>query len=239
MNKQFPMKRDLNDGFDLLVHSIFYTLQGEGPFSGKPAVFVRLGGCNLQCSGCDTEYTNGAKVMSVIAIFEEIQKVADGRQTNLVVISGGEPFRQNISYLVDQLHHNKVIAQIETNGVLKPQDEFERNPIVICSPKTPNVHKDMYPLITAYKYVLDHEDMNDRDGLPNKALGHKATPHVARPHAGFEGEVYIQPMDMTTTAKSAKAAEAHNKRNEKACVKSAMRFNYRMQLQTHKLLGLE
>src|SRR3954467_9071958 len=48
-----------SDGNSLSIHSIFYTLQGEGPYSGCPAVFMRLAGCNLQCPGCDTDYTSG------------------------------------------------------------------------------------------------------------------------------------------------------------------------------------
>ena len=57
-NQQLADKPVLNEtGLSLQVNSIFYTIQGEGPFAGRPAIFIRLAGCNLQCPGCDTEYT--------------------------------------------------------------------------------------------------------------------------------------------------------------------------------------
>ena len=51
-NTQEPEKIDRDRHLD--VHSIFHTIQGEGPYCGHPAVFIRLAGCNLQCPGCDT-----------------------------------------------------------------------------------------------------------------------------------------------------------------------------------------
>ncbi len=188
--------------------------------------------------------------MTVVEIFDAIGRVSGGSKTNLVVISGGEPFRQNLSYLVNQLHHNNVQVQIETNGSMKAQGEFDIKPVVICSPKTSKLHPDMLPLIDAYKYVVDHLDFNPEDGLPTRALGHKATPQLARPHDGFKGTVYIQPMDMdfVYTAEARDADEkwdlshegkAHNKQNLKLCIDSAMRFNYTLQLQVHKIIEME
>ena len=49
-------KQVLDDGQELWVQEVFYTLQGEGPFSGQPALFIRLAGCNLRCFWCDTEF---------------------------------------------------------------------------------------------------------------------------------------------------------------------------------------
>lgn len=124
----------------LLVHSVWVTIQGEGPLSGCPSVFVRLGGCNLRCPACDTEYTEGSREMTVAEVAELIAKVwtdfhvpyfaGDGhpftRFPNVVVFTGGEPLRQ--SGLRDFFEHvaavtqvyshhwSETIWQIETNG---------------------------------------------------------------------------------------------------------------------------
>jgi organic radical activating enzyme len=246
MNTQIPTKHHKSSGGNLNVHSIFHTIQGEGPFSGKPAVFIRLAGCNLQCPGCDTEYTDGIGIRPLHELFAEISKASNGGQTNLVVITGGEPFRQNLKIIVDQLHMNGVTVQIETNGTMAPQEDFDINPIVICSPKTTKIHPKMEPLIEAYKYVINYRSVHSKDGLPIIALGNKATPRVARPHNGFMGEVFVSPMDMSHEySEEDKAAgffseyDAHNKLNLAACAASAMKFNYRVQVQLHKLLGME
>lgn len=252
MNNQIPSPRINSQGSSLLVHSIFHTIQGEGPFTGVPAVFIRLGGCNLQCPGCDTEYTNGAGILTIAEVFAKIGEVVNGSATRLVVITGGEPFRQNISILVNQLHYNKVRVQIETNGSMPPQGLFDLKPIIVCSPKTSKLNPKMIPLIDAYKYVVDHSSASDMDGLPLQALGHQATPHIARPHNDFGGTVYIQPMDMTAILMADQAEEdlrsycerltdvsACNKANLDWCVKSCMKYGYTLQVQLHKIINME
>ena len=73
INIQPIEKRELSVDGSVQVHSIFYTLQGEGPFSGQPAVFVRLAGCNLQCPACDTDYTSRRTPMPVAAILDAVR----------------------------------------------------------------------------------------------------------------------------------------------------------------------
>jgi len=198
MNTQIPTKRVKSDGAKVLVHSIFHTIQGEGPFTGVPAVFVRLGGCNLQCPGCDTEYTERAEQLTSSTVLSIIRYKLDGNlTTNLIVISGGEPFRQNIAELVNLLHYRGYVVQIETNGSMAPQGEFDTMPTIICSPKTSKLNPKMIPHITAFKYVANYEHVAELDGLPLTALEHPATPMLARPPEHFDGDVYLQPMDMT------------------------------------------
>lgn len=242
MNIQAPTKRIKSKGSAILVHSIFSTIQGEGPFTGRPAIFIRLAGCNLQCPGCDTEYTEGAAQLTIQEIFSRVMATINRSKSaaNLVVISGGEPFRQNLTILVDQLHYNGIIVQIETNGTLAPQEEFAKNPVVVCSPKTSKLNPKLLPLITAYKYVLDYQAFDSEDGLPITALSHQATPRLARPHDGFAGAVYLQPMDMTESYPPAQKAAviAHNAQNTQRCIASCMEHNYTIQLQLHKILGM-
>lgn len=131
MNKQQPERKDYrNDGY-LEVNHIFNTLQGEGPLAGWPATFVRLAGCNLQCYWCDTEYTERALV--------HVDRIADRCTSTLVVITGGEPLRQNIVPLVKKLRETRHIIQIETNGTIWDPKLDEQKVIYVVSPKTKNI----------------------------------------------------------------------------------------------------
>jgi len=75
----------------LLVSEIFFSVQGEGPGIGKPAVFLRLSGCNLKCAWCDTKYTwHGGKMMTEPTVLKEIKRYPCKR----LVVTGGEPLLQ-------------------------------------------------------------------------------------------------------------------------------------------------
>jgi 7-carboxy-7-deazaguanine synthase len=236
INIQPIEKLKVGDGLQLDVHSVFYTIQGEGPLSGQSAVFVRLAGCNLQCPGCDTEYTQGRRTVPIDNIVEEIEQCLDGEisyplQNTLVVITGGEPFRQNLGPLLEELVAIGLQVQIETNGTLpmpKMDAETMQAIIIVCSPKTGKIHPTIYKHAECFKYVLDCGSVNPFDGLPIQALNHSASPCVARPRPG--AKVYLQPMDRQDTAK--------NLRNVEAVRKSCMQYNYTMQLQIHKIIGV-
>jgi organic radical activating enzyme len=236
-NLQAPEKRTDSQTID--VHSIFYTIQGEGPFCGTPAVFIRLAGCNLQCPGCDTDYTSKRARMQVSLILEDILKYT-GRLINgvgLIVITGGEPFRQNIQPLIDALLAVGYYVQIETNGTLEvphPQ-QYNLNPyyrqgvFLVCSPKTGKVHSTADYAACCYKYVMDAHNVDPKDGLPTFALDHTASPRLARPPKDIP--IYLQPEDSGNPEQ--------NKRNLEACIASCMRHGYILQLQVHKIIGVQ
>jgi len=235
MNNQAPEKPIHRDTVIDLV-SIFRTIQGEGPFAGTPAVFVRLAGCNLQCPQCDTQYTKGRYQATPHHILEKVQ--AETSRSNFVVITGGEPFRQNILPLCNLLISKGFRVQIETNGTLAPEDiegfckiKSSGQFSVVCSPKTGKVASNLEQFITAYKYVLSADSMNHQDGLPLRALNHPANPQVARPHLGFSGPVFIQPVDVEI--------DSENQRHLDATIRSAMKHGYTLCLQIHKIIGLE
>lgn len=101
------------------------TLQGEGPSIGRPAKFLRLRRCNLQCSWCDTRYTwdkddLGFKEFRTLSYYDIIVEI--GIQ-DLVVITGGEPliWRRQLNGLLELLPKWKRI-EIETNGTIHPKD---------------------------------------------------------------------------------------------------------------------
>ena len=95
---------------------IFYSLQGESTFTGLPCTFVRLSGCNLDCSWCDTRYARDeSTALSIEKIIDHIK----GFDCNLVEITGGEPLLQvGTSTLISQLLDLKFQVLLETNGTL-------------------------------------------------------------------------------------------------------------------------
>jgi len=236
LNQQKPEPQAHGDGQTLDVHSVFHTIQGEGPFAGLPAVFVRLAGCNLQCPFCDTEYTDGRKEMVIADIMLEVIALK-GRGTSLVVITGGEPLRQDIGPLVGLLVSRGFIVQIESNGVLAPSQTLSRvlinyptSAVLVVSPKTKLISDAAARLAASFKYVLEADCISSDDGLPTQALGHKATPKVARPPIGFMGSIYVNPMD-------AKDPEV-NARNIEAVKNVCLDFGYTLGLQIHKIIGV-
>lgn len=234
INKQAPEARDTkHDGMYLDVHSVFSTIQGEGPFCGEPAVFVRLAGCNLQCPGCDTDYTNGRTRYDIGDIVKliESEKIKTGSTTSLVVITGGEPFRQMINNFVELLLANAYRVQIETNGSMPLPRDFSQLPTVVCSPKTAKLHPSVLHRANAFKYVMKAGNVNPDDGLPLQALDHRATPFIARPPRNFKGKIYLQPMDEQDAG--------YNQDNIQQVVESCMKHGYTLQLQVHKYIGVE
>jgi len=238
VNTQPIEKRRSHDGSTLDVHSVFHTIQGEGPFTGHAAVFIRLAGCNLQCPACDTDYTTDRWNSTPFALLQFVQEM---RRDGLVVITGGEPFRQNIHPLVELLIAEGFTVQVETNGTLAPPtigfpelcslNTNERNKcFIVCSPKTGRVNPLTASLVCAYKYVMAHDSVG-KDGLPLLALDHSASPHVARPHEGFKGVIYLQPCDDKDVV--------INSANLRECVKSVMLHPYVLQLQVHKIIDVE
>jgi len=111
------------------VNEIFYSLQGEGRYTGTPAVFVRLSGCNMHCWFCDTDFTAFTE-MTEEQIVEEVLRYP----CHYVVITGGEPTLQLTTSLVDLLHQHNKYVMMETNGTL-PLAEGCQVDWITCSPK--------------------------------------------------------------------------------------------------------
>ncbi len=97
------------------VHEIFYTLQGEGFWTGTPVLFIRLSLCNLRCPFCDTDFS-GATPLDADQIIAELKKLS--AQCKRVVITGGEPAIQVDGELISALHSQGYAIHIETNGTL-------------------------------------------------------------------------------------------------------------------------
>ncbi len=100
----------------LQLAEIFYSIQGEGTWAGTPAVFVRLAGCNLACSFCDTDYA-----LKFFASVEDVVRMVGeaGGTCPMVILTGGEPLAQaQTGALIDALRGDGRRVHIESNGTL-------------------------------------------------------------------------------------------------------------------------
>lgn len=144
------------------VNEIFYSIQGEGAFTGTPAVFVRLSGCNLKCDFCDTEHLSHTE-MSEDEIVAEVIK----HPTKHVVITGGEPLLQLSFELISKLHSENRFIQLETNGTLPLGKTYFMFDWVTCSPKFDFCKNAELKIerIDELKVVYVSQDMSVYDGI--------------------------------------------------------------------------
>lgn len=160
------------------VNEIFYSLQGEGYFTGTPAIFIRLSGCNLRCPFCDTQHDDGQE-MDCGEIIEQIKKYPAMH----VVITGGEPSLQLTEEFVGLLHDNGYFVQIETNGTRRLPHNVDW---ITCSPKDAPV---VYDTVDEIKLVF--EDSGSSEAIA-RAVSIKAR------------QYYLQPCDVGDKARNAR-----------------------------------
>ena len=190
----------------LKINEIFDSIQFEGGFCGTPATFIRLQGCSVGCSFCDTKKTWNSQDGNLFAVQEICRQV----NCNHVVITGGEPFEQDIFELCELLLSFGKTVQIETSGTVEcdvPDDVF-----VTLSPK--HKYKKLIPQAleraNEFKIVLGKEqDVNDVD--------------VFKRHGSA---LWFQPMSRT-------------KKGLDLCIKAAKIHDGRISIQTHTYLGLD
>ena len=209
------------------VKEIFYTLQGEGAHSGRPAVFLRFAGCNLWsglekdrhtavCQFCDTDFVGmdgagGGRFPEAASLAAAVAATWPGsgrpEERPYVVCTGGEPLLQLDAALVSALHDNGFEVAIETNGTLLPPANIDW---ICVSPKAGA------PLVLTHgnelKLVYPQDAARPED-------------FVALTFDHF----YLQPMDGPHLAANTQAAVEYCLRHPPWCVS----------LQTHKILGLE
>jgi organic radical activating enzyme len=130
----------------LLVTSIFHTLQGEGPYAGMPAVFIRLAYCQLACAFCDTYFDSGDWYEVEPLLDAAAGAVMPGASAPpLLVITGGEPTLQaaGLRALVERALGGYAHIQIESNGLIPA--ELPAYVTVVVSPKAPGGHYNRLP----------------------------------------------------------------------------------------------
>jgi 7-carboxy-7-deazaguanine synthase len=205
------------------VKEIFYTLQGEGAQTGRPAVFLRFAGCNLWtglekdragavCKFCDTDFVgsdgpDGGKFADAASLADAVADKWPGREGKpYIVCTGGEPLLQLDSALIAALHDEGFEIAIETNGTLEPPPGIDW---ICVSPKAeaPQILRRGDELKLIYP---------QSGAEPGKYTG-QAFRHF-----------FLQPMDNEARAANTAAAAAY-------CMEHPQ---WRLSLQTHKLIGI-
>lgn len=151
------------------VSEIFTSFQGEGPYIGTPATFLRLYGCNLNCQWCDTDIST-YEMLSVDDVAEILITQMEFNNINLLVITGGEPTLQmeEIKRLIKELPDD-IKIQLETNGSI-----FEYLPEIeyVISPKEDKekVFENYYKYENVFfKFVITcEEDIDEVISIKNK-----------------------------------------------------------------------
>ncbi len=208
------------------VKEIFYTLQGEGARTGRPAVFLRFAGCNLWsglerdrhdavCQFCDTEFVGldgpgGGRFLLPGDLADTVARAWPGscctEERPYVVCTGGEPLLQLDAKLVRALHSAGFEVAVETNGTLPPPEGVDW---ICVSPKAgaPLVLTSGHELKLVYPQP---------GAMPEAFLG-----------LAFDF-FYLQPMD-------GPSIDAHTQAAMEYCLQHPP---WRLSLQTHKVLGL-
>jgi organic radical activating enzyme len=144
-----------NDGWALPLMEDFYTLQGEGFHTGKPAYFLRIGGCDVGCNFCDVKESWNKNVHPITPVKEIVQRtLSSGAHT--AVVTGGEPCLYNLNVLSRMLKENNLQLHIETSGSQPLSGKWDW----ICfSPKKGSaVEPDFYEKASELKVIIQRED---------------------------------------------------------------------------------
>lgn len=229
------------------VRAIWRTLQGEGAWAGRPAVFVRLAGCNLwsgyeadrdrdaERSGaacprwCDTDFRKeGAAKLSAEILADEAVRLAEA--ADVVVLTGGEPLLQADARLVRAFHEAGFEVACETNGTQRLTDRFRNDETgeiippdwVVCSPKHPPESLAIEQVDELKLVVPDYRPSSYASFAHERVREHRLGGQARR-------FLWLQPEDGPRLAEATRLAVdlAHKTPG------------WRVSVQTHKVLGLD
>ena len=124
----------VQQGLMLPLMEAFYTIQGEGHFSGTPAYFLRIGGCDVGCHWCDVKESWDASLHPPTHIDDMLTQIKNS-PASTVVITGGEPLMWNMEPLTSLLQANGFAVHIETSGAYPLSGNFDW---ICLSPKKNN-----------------------------------------------------------------------------------------------------
>jgi 7-carboxy-7-deazaguanine synthase len=200
------------------VKEIFYTLQGEGANTGRPAVFVRFAGCNLWtgreedrstaiCQFCDTDFLGGTKFATAGLLAAVVSAEWRSADRPFVVVTGGEPLLQLDAALIDALHTEGFEIAIETNGTLRAPNGIDW---ICVSPK-------------AHAAFVQTSGDELKLVYPQMGIGDPASFE----RLDFDW-FFLQPMDGPEVEQNTELAARYCREHPR----------WRLSLQTHKLLGI-
>ena len=164
----------------LLVREVFRSFQGEGHHAGRPAVFVRLGGCNLACRFCDTDFREDrSQYLPTDRVLDAVRGCATGSRKPVVVLTGGEPLLQKeLDTFARMLRRDGFQVHLETNGTIAvPDNVFNW---VTCSPKC-------WPVaikpgrVDEFKWVISEDLLDEYPAGPPISRKHYDAIHTLMP----------------------------------------------------------
>lgn len=148
-------EKDIFDnGRKLPVMEEFYTLQGEGYNMGKAAYFVRIGGCDVGCSWCDSKESWNAELFPPVNV-DIIVNNAKSTHADTVVVTGGEPSLYPLDYFTSQLQSNGITTMVETSGAHKLTGVWDW--ICLSPKKYSPPHRSVYKIAHELKVIIKHE----------------------------------------------------------------------------------
>jgi organic radical activating enzyme len=194
------------------VMEMFYSVQGEGNYSGRPAVFVRLGGCDVGCHWCDVKESWDAENHPIKSVGEIVSYVTS-HGAEFVVITGGEPAMYDLNDLTAALKEQDIEIAIETSGVYELKGHFDW---VCFSPKkfknpTETIYKQAHELKVI---VFNNSDLEWAEGHAKKV--------------NDQCKLYLQP-EWDKREKNTPLIIDYIKSNQ----------HWNISLQTHKYIGVE
>ncbi|SKB00285.1 Organic radical activating enzyme [Caloramator quimbayensis] len=137
------------------ISEIFSSVQGEGSYLGCPASFIRLAGCNLRCSWCDTDFS--------LKYVMTTQEIIDKIKYEKVIITGGEPTIYDLKPLLLELKKRGKVTMLETNGTNPTDDIRHLIDWIVCSPKPEkNWTINERCIFDELKYVVDGQFNPDK-----------------------------------------------------------------------------
>ena len=218
------------------INELFETIQGEGSYTGQPSIFLRLQGCPVGCSWCDTKHTWEIDIKDQVPSREMIEKPQEseawssmsiediidtfkkeGYHAKHVVITGGEPCMEDLTPLCHSLEEHGYSCQIETSGTFEIRTT--ENCWVTVSPKI-NMKGGYDILSSAMQRAneIKHPIATEAhvDDLKNLLVSHQVE----------HKPVFLQPI-----SQKARATEL--------AIKTCIENNWRLSVQVHKYLGIE
>lgn len=222
------------------VNEVFCTIQGEGSFTGMPAIFVRLQGCAVGCAFCDTKHTWSTDPANKRSTLQVLQKTEQPREefaefeadhlvdvvhsmaagagkVRWVVITGGEPANYDLVPLTRGVRSMGLLAQVETSGTAPIL--VHRDTIVTVSPKIDQAG--------GMRVLEEAIARADEIKFPIATQRHldQLLELLARGWAKPDVGVWLQPLSQSPSA-------------TERCIEWCYRYGFRLSIQTHKYIGL-
>lgn len=241
---------------EILVSSHFFTLQGEGPYMGQPAVFLRTSGCNLgnkknTCPWCDTDFRLhlGQKKTFAQIHNDSLSMIRDNMtdeayerlERPVMVLTGGEPMLQDNLGQFTKEYENEWQFQIETNGTMFC--EIGERTTLVCSPKAvlgkgyPKLRREVFDRADCLKFVVAAQDDDPHTQIPDYAFEFART---GRP-------VYVSPIMVYKKAYVGEVSNAWNpelvdhpatERNHSYAARLALEHGFQLNMQMHNFATL-